>query len=232
MASESGGAAVRLVFGLLIITVGILFFLGNMGVLDPHQFLRLWPALLIVAGLIHILQPHRRARFSLGIILVLVGTVMLLNRLNIIHLGLGDLWPLILIFFGIMMILNHSVFHRESSPHPNRAEEDSSFLTESSILSGSHYKCNSQDFKGGDVTAIMGGFEIDLRNASIDKEAILDVFVVMGGVEMQVPDDWIVTVKATPILGGIEDKTHVGKDAVKRLIIRGTVIMGGVEIKN
>jgi len=232
MRDASGGVTVRLIFGLTVIAVGVLFLLGNMGILNPREYLRFWPALLIIAGLIHILQPYRGSRFSMGIILVIVGSVLLLDRLDIIHFSIRDFWPLILIVIGIMMVLNNSVFHRKSSPDSNETETADSFLKESAILGGFNYKCNSQDFQGGDLTAIMGGVEIDLRDASIEKEAVVDVFAVMGGVEIQVPNDWMVHLKGSPILGGIEDKTHTEKDATKRLVIRGTVIMGGVTIKN
>jgi hypothetical protein len=82
------------------------------------------------------------------------------------------------------------------------------------------------------LTAILGGFEVDLRNASIQGEAVMDVMAVMGGVQLRVPDDWIVIIEGFPILGGYDDKTRPPKDSVKRLVIRGTVIMGGVEVKN
>ncbi|MBN2319241.1 MAG: hypothetical protein JXR49_09200 [Acidobacteria bacterium] len=232
MKSESGTAAARLVFGLLIIAVGILFLLGNMGVLNPHAYLRLWPVLLIVAGLIFIVQPQRGPRCLLGIVLVIIGALMILNRLYFIHFSFRDYWPLILIIVGVMMILNHSIFSRDPYSSPGKTADASSYIKASAILSGLKRKCSSQDFRGGDLTAIMGGFEIDLRDASMDDKAVLDVFIVMGGGEIRVPDDWLVDHEGLPILGGFEDKTHPQKNAEKRLIIRGTAIMGGMEIKN
>ena len=221
-----------LVFGLLIICAGVLFLLGNLGIINPNDYFRLWPVLLIVLGLIQFVQPHRRFGYILASILVIVGTVMVLNRLYIIHLSFRDYWPLILIVAGIMMVLNSSIFHRSSYLSPDNTDDSDSFIKATSILSGFRRKCNSRSFKGGDLTAVMGGFEIDLRDADIDKEAVMDVFIVMGGGEVRVPDDWHVVVKCLPILGGIEDKTYSRENTEKRLIIRGTAVMGGVEIKN
>ena len=79
----------------------------------------------------------------------------------------------------------------------------------------------------------MGGCELDLRGASIQSGvAVLDVFAFWGGIEMKVPQDWSVEVQAMPILGGIEEKTVQPKEGNKKLIVKGYVVMGGVEIRN
>jgi predicted membrane protein len=92
----------------------------------------------------------------------------------------------------------------------------------------------SQDFQGGDATSLLGGCKIDLRQAAIKREeAILDVFALWGGIEVIVPRNWSVVIQGTPILGAFADKTDSSKEeGGPRLIIRGAVIMGGVEIKN
>ena len=91
---------------------------------------------------------------------------------------------------------------------------------------------NSKDFKGGELTAIMGGLEIDLREASLKGDAVIDIFALMGGVEMRVPEDWLVIIEGFPFMGGFEDKTRPPKESTKHLIIKGTAMMGGIEIKN
>ena len=90
---------------------------------------------------------------------------------------------------------------------------------------------NSQAFEGGDLTAIMGGCEIDLRQASIRRdEAVIDVFAFWGGIDIKVPEDWTVMTRVTPLMGGVEDKTRAATQppAGKRLVLRGIVIMGGI----
>jgi predicted membrane protein len=94
--------------------------------------------------------------------------------------------------------------------------------------------CDSQDFRGGSLTAVMGGCELDLRHASISSgHAVIDTFALWGGIEVKVPQDWSVEVRGTPILGAFDDKTvRVGGDGSKVLVIKGVALMGGVEIKN
>ena len=62
-------------------------------------------------------------------------------------------------------------------------------------------------------------------------EAVIDVFALWGGIEITVPSDWEVSNRITPILGGAEDKSSGSQGARNRLVLRGFVVMGGVEVK-
>src|SRR5579871_5050997 len=93
---------------------------------------------------------------------------------------------------------------------------------ETAVLGGVERQNNSQHFHGGEATAFMGGVKLDLRDAIIDgNEATIDVTTVMGGVELHIPRNWTVINHVTPILGGVEDRTH-SSEATKKLIVEGT----------
>jgi predicted membrane protein len=224
--------APRLVLGLGIISIGVLFLLGNMDIINPHEYLRLWPAILIVVGIAYLIQCQHGSGRVWGIILTFIGIGMLLDRLNFIHFSLWSYWPLILIVVGIMMIVRASSHKKNSCSSPTDSSDANSYIKAVAIMGGFRRSNNSQEFRGGELTAIMGGLEIDLREASIKGEAIIDIFAMMGGVEMRVPEDWLVVVEGFPFMGGYEDKTRPPKVSTKRLIIKGTAVMGGVEIKN
>jgi predicted membrane protein len=100
------------------------------------------------------------------------------------------------------------------------------------ILGGFQRKITTQDFRGGDITSVMGGVDLDMRTASLNGTAVLNVFALMGGISLKVPTDWTVELEGTPILGGFDEKTMQPRDGSKRLVVRGTVIMGGLEIRN
>ena len=54
----------------------------------------------------------------------------------------------------------------------------------------------------------MGGIEMDLRPASTATgDAVIDVFVMWGGIEITVPPDWAVVNHILPIMGGVVDKS-------------------------
>lgn len=111
--------------------------------------------------------------------------------------------------------------------------DSSDYIHATVILGSFNRRCPSQRFRGGDLTAIMGGGKIDLRGAQIlDKEAVLDVFTLMGGLEIQVPEGWVVEPRFTPILGGYQDRTSRTTTGTQRLVINGTAIMGGITVFN
>jgi predicted membrane protein len=114
----------------------------------------------------------------------------------------------------------------------NASKDYASQLDIVAVLSGNTGKNASSDFRGGEITVVMGGVELDLRQANITSEAVINVFVMWGGVELRVPNDWVVINQGSPILGGIEDQTENAANASKRLMIKGVVLMGGLEIKN
>ena len=71
-----------------------------------------------------------------------------------------------------------------------------------------------------------------MRSASLEGEAVIHIFAVMGGITIKCPVDWTVVLEGTPILGGFDEKTAPPPDNNKRLVVRGYAIMGGVEIRN
>jgi len=216
-----------------IILIGLLFLLGNMDMIDPHNYLQYWPAIIMVIGIAYLIQCQHGPSRIWGVILTFIGAAMLLDRMYFIRFNLWDYWPLILVAVGIMMIVKSSFLRRGIATPPFAENKDANdYIKAIAIMSGFKRKNNSQDFRGGELTAIMGGLEIDLRDASIKGEALIDIFAIMGGVEIRVPEDWLVIIDGFPFMGGFEDKTRPPKESTKRLMIKGTAVMGGVEIKN
>ncbi|MBI5474268.1 MAG: hypothetical protein HY961_18180 [Ignavibacteriae bacterium] len=233
--------APQFVLGLLIIIVGVLMVLDNLDIIYVRDFWDYWPALLIVYGIVKLTQPESQSGRFWGIAFVLVGTALLLDRLYLFNFRLWDFWPLLLVALGASMIwrksawrMNISVSSGTPSPRREPGSDYESFISTSAILGGSRRVVHTLDFRGGDLTAVMGGCDIDLRNAAItNSPAVLEVFAMWGGIEIKVPINWTVTFEGTPILGGYDDKTfHEKADVNQRLIVRGTVIMGGVEVRN
>jgi hypothetical protein len=99
------------------------------------------------------------------------------------------------------------------------------------VLGGFERRLATPDFRGGEITAVMGGCALDLRESSIVKEAVINVFVIWGGINIKVPPDWTVVLNGTPIMGGFSEKTLSVPDRGKRLVITGYAIMGGVEVR-
>ena len=213
--------------GLLIIVVGVLFTLQNVGVLDAREYLHYWPLGLIAIGGLKLWQRRSGGAFA-GLLFITAGAWLLLESLEIVTVSLWELWPVLLVFFGASMVWR-GVHGR---PEPGGTDSNAT-VSALAVLGGINRGSNSRAFRGGDLTAVMGGCEVDLRQAAIDGEAIIDVFAMWGGIEIRVPEDWSVSGQVTPVLGGYEDKTRPPRDATThRLVVRGFAIMGGIEIKN
>ena len=218
----------RLVLGLFALVAGSLLLLDNMGVLLAWDYLRFWPALLILVGLIKMTQPGSGRVF--GLLLALVGAWLLADVLDVAEFDFDYVWPVILVIGGLNLLVSE-VFRRARREGPAETDAEIDALA---LLGGVKRVSASQRFRGGSATAIMGGCEIDLRHAAIaqGETAVFDTFAMWGGIELVVPETWVVELKGFPIMGAFEDNTRQTTGSTQRLVIKGMAIMGGVEVKS
>ncbi|HEX9007114.1 MAG TPA: DUF5668 domain-containing protein [Bacteroidota bacterium] len=223
----------RLIVGVGIILFGVLLLLDNLNILYAQDYLQFWPLILIAVGVLRLVQPSTPGGRVWGAVVTALGVIFLLNSLNITELRFHDVWPVLLVVIGGAIIWGNSTRKREAFQPMSVASSDS-FIVGSAVLGGFSRTSNSQAFRGGDLTAIMGGCEIDLRRASMEgNEAVINVFAFWGGVELKVPTTWSVSLRGVPILGGFSDETlQPGEPGAKKLVVTGTAIMGGFEVTN
>jgi hypothetical protein len=215
----------RLPIGLLLIAVGLVMMLDQAGILRMGGLFRWWPLILIGAGIVKLRQPIEDGQRANGTALVVVGGIFLFFT----ALTWGKAWPLIFIMVGGFLLW--SAFER---PRPAGAAE-SPLLSELAIMGAVKRSVRSTDFRGGYITAVMGGVELDLRKSTIaTSPAFVDVATVWGAIDLKVPADWIVEGRVVPFMGGFENKTQliVDRHDAPRLVLRGSAVMGGVTISN
>lgn len=236
----------RLWFGLVILALGVLWTFDNLGLLDAGEITRWWPLLLVGFGLLRLTGVGVERRPGVGLVFLVIGGALALDSFNLLDWDLRDAWPLVLIFVGGAI-----AWRSLRGPHQGRGgievhvvgaerRADAGGPPEADTFScvavwaGVDRKSTSQALKGGDFTAVMGGGELDLRAAKpAPGGAEIEVLVMMGGLDIMVPEDWGVVNEATVVMGALEDSRKVGVPAGDRtLIIKGFVMWGGVEIKN
>lgn len=224
----------RIVLGAFVVLVGAFALADNLFQINTRQVLQFWPVVFMLVGVMKLSHTRRTSGYVFGAGFVALGVLMTLNNLELISFRMRDWWPLLVIGAGVAMIAKEPLRRRfENLQQNTRAmDEAASTFSATAVMSGNTFSVVSQDFRQGEVTAIMGGLEIDFRQASIQSQATLQVMAVMGGIEVRVPQDWGVECRATAFLGGVEDKTVPPAQATKRLVIEGFVMMGGVEVKN
>jgi predicted membrane protein len=213
----------KLWVGVLFIVAGVIIFLDQLHLISFRQlFSTWWPLLLLGIGLTKLIA--RSGSPIVAILLLALGAILQLQRLRLLDIDLLSLiLPLALIFGGAAILLSKA---------KQTATISTDRLNHFAVLGGSMHRVSSSNFQGGSVTAVMGGVELDLRDAVLLSPATIEVTAVMGGVEVRVPNHWQVEVSGTPVLGGIENRviTDSNLPDAPILHINATAVLGGIEI--
>lgn len=215
------------VFGALIVIAGVLLVASNFGWFRARDVLSYWPVGIVAIGAAMWRRaPDSSARFSAVVVLTIGVWLTAARVLHFSALSFRLIWPFALIVLGATMI---SRAWRQHLGGPGIVDQTTSGFA---FWSGIQRRISSPLFRRADFTAVMGGIEIDLRQASTAGEAVIDVFVVMGGLQLRIPPDWAVSNQVVAIMGGVHDQSAGLRDAKTRLILRGFVLMGGIEVKS
>jgi hypothetical protein len=218
------------VLGVGIVVVGLVFLADNLGWAATRGYLRWWPLLIVALGLTKLAQPGDRSGRLLGGLILLVGAWLTADEVFNLTIEFEDWWPVLLVALGLVIVIRAFGARVPSAGQPGMSAD--SRVSEVAVWAGKQRRNASPNFRHADLTAIMGGIELDLRAAGTQTgEAVVDVFVMWGGIEIWVPPDWAVSNEVGLLMGGAEDKSTGTQAAKHRLIIRGFVIMGGLEIK-
>lgn len=246
----------RILSGLILIAIGVIFFAKQLGVLFP-DWLFTWPVFLIALGL-YIGAKHM-FRNPGWLILVFIGSVFLVEHAFPEYKFHDFIWPMVFIIVGLFVVFKpyknrfhhrcYNRFHKNqqlnkdsnpgayAGPYSEYVSESSEDVINSvTIFGGVKKNIYSKNFKGGEVVCIMGGAEIDLSQADIEGTIVLEMIQIFGGAKLIIPSNWEIRSEAVVILGGIEDKRKQVTDKTdtnnKVLLLRGTCIFGGIDIKN
>jgi predicted membrane protein len=220
--------------GIAVIVIGLLFLVDNLGWIDLDFRRHLLPLALIFFGTLKLMQTRTSSGKLIGGGLIAAGCLIFLRRFGILDISWQSLWPVMLIVFGIAVVFKsstgRSAFKQPSAKVDNEFDQMEVDIT--SFMGAFKRRIITADFRGGEITALMGGCDLDLRQSSINGEAVLNVFSLFGGVTIKVPVDWTVVLQGTPIMGGFEEKTAPPATPGKVLYVRGYAIMGGLEVRN
>ncbi|MDR7869228.1 MAG: DUF5668 domain-containing protein [Tissierellaceae bacterium] len=232
----------RYFWGIILILLGVGFLMDQANMIEFTEIISTyWPSIIIILGISGLFE--KRSNKFWNLIVILVGILLQLNRTGYLEYNAFRLfWPIILILVGINIIFfsgKSTVIYSESSSHNtgskkkftnNVSFEDN--VNHFIMLSGLESNNQSQEFKGGKLSTILGGIELDLRAAKLyENEVYLEANAFLGGIEIHVPSHWRVEVSGTPILGGMSNSTKPNSDPDAPVLrVRYLAILGGVEI--
>jgi predicted membrane protein len=227
--------------GVFILLIGVAFLVRNTVPDIPHWVFS-WPSFLIVLGLF--IGIRHNFRGVAWFIMMAVGAVFLYERINPdIHMR-QYVWPLALIVVGLFFIIRPWRRRMQNPEKKNTgvtagmSEEtwsDEDFVDSTSIFGGAKKNIISKNFKGGDLVNIFGGTDLDLTQADFTGTAVIELTTIFGGTKLIIPSNWSIKSDAVIIFGGIEDKRKmpaVTENPDKTLVLKGTVIFGGIDIKS
>lgn len=246
--------------GIIILAIGGVLLLKAMGFWFPGWFFS-WPMIFIAIGIVSLIKHNFQSGF--GVFMLLFGSFFLVKKELGIPMEIQPyLIPIGLIVLGIFLILKRNNDRNRftddffksynktdkpigSSTDPTNAtfakpqsipySDTGDTINAQALFTGIQKRVLSKNFKGGKISAIFGGTDLDLSQADLADGAIINVEVAFGGVKLIVPPHWELQINVTNIFAGIEDKRmypQTPTDGTKVLRIYGSIIFGGLEIKS
>lgn len=238
----------RVIIGIFFIVGGAAWLVSRMGYdIIPDWFFT-WPMILIAIGLINGVK-HSFQNPGAYIMLLIGGVFLVKKNFDIPYEFQMYFWPILVIIAGVFIILRQPG-RRKKKWRTNRVDNgedttvfganegtvyDSSVIDSVVVFGGTQKDVISKSFEGGDVVSVFGGTEINFSKADFESTATIDVSVVFGGVKLILPPHWDLVIQTTNIAGGIDDKRRKEGPVVenpKTLILTGSVIFGGLEVKS
>jgi len=245
MGSRRNRDGVATGFFLVVIGAGLLI---NKMYPEMPTWIFSWKTFLIVLGIF--LGYKNRFRLGGWIAPIIVGMVFIIKE-HFYTLPIANyIWPIALIAVGLVIVLRPRFEKKDNfisskgadtlNSNPNFGESDTTWtnkdiIESTNIFSGSKKINISKNFKGGELTNVFGGSELNLSKADIQGRAVLEVTCIFGGTKLIVPADWSIQQEAVAIFGGIDDKRPVSNlqdNPSKILVLKGTVLMGGIDIRS
>lgn len=220
----------RILLGLVVLSLGVLFLLDGLDVLDAGQVIDdWWPAAIVALGALQLLERPRPV-LSASLLMAAGGVLLLFTTGAVDESAWDVVWPLALVAGGL------AILSRWRGPRATGATSDEDSIVATGIFGGPSVASASPSFRRGSLTAIFGGVTLDLRHARPAPEgATVTATAVFGGVDILVPRGWRITTRSTPIFGGVDDKTdqtaEVPVDAPV-LHVDALAVFGGVGLKH
>lgn len=231
--------------GVILVVLGVGLLLQNFGILRIRNILEFWPVFPIVWGL-HVLS-RSRSMFSylVGGLAIGLGTMKLLDNLDIIQVGAKFYGPVILIGIGVAFLARNLGGGRIGDDagfggpgFGNDIAVDQPHINPMAVFGGLKRRVVSQQLESGEVMAMFGGVELDFRPARMKgPTATMEVNAIFGGIKLRIPENWSIEVRGSAVFGGFEDKTipvppNPSGEPTPKLILTGNAMFGGVEIEN
>lgn len=235
-----------IMLGVLLVLIGGVLFGINLGYI-PESFkhvLLSWQMIIILIGIMSLFGRN----IFFGFFLILAGGLLLVPKLSVVFPGVfmdnfsRIYWPLLLSKAGILILIYIVIRRKKGSRREHKyywgqnsiKHTIESDFSKTNTFSKGEYIVLEPEFRGGIIKTTFGATELDLRKTSLpERDTYLDITAVFSGIILFIPDEWKVISQIETAFGSVDDKRQVQDvDSSRRLILVGSCVFSGCEIKN
>lgn len=221
----------NIMWGLVLIALGVIIGLNSLGLTSIELFFDGWWTLfIIIPCFIGLITDKEKTGSIIGLI---VGVLLLLGCQDII--SFETFWklliPMLLVILGLSMvfkdIFNSKINRKISELNKNSKSEKNV----SAYFSGQKVAYSKEEFDGINMEAVFGGIKLDLREAIIKKDVVINARAIFGGIDILVPENINIVVSSSSMFGGVDNKREINQDNKITIYVNGSSLFGGIDIK-
>lgn len=219
----------NIVYGIMLILLGIIIALISLDIIHTNLFFKgWWTLVIIIPSIIGLLFEDDKLG---NLISLIIGILLLLGVRNIIDykILLKLFVPILLVTVGLSLILKNILESKKTLQikELNKVKDNTKDIF--ATLSNENKKIIGE-FKGISIDAVFSNVELDLREAEIKKDQVINVSTIFSGVTILTNNNIKVIVKSDSLFGGVSNHIEE-KDEAKTIYINASCLFGGVEIK-
>ncbi|MDE7430819.1 MAG: cell wall-active antibiotics response protein [Lachnospiraceae bacterium] len=218
------------IWGTIFIAAGILYILDEFTGLNIDIF-DFWPLLFILPSIASMLSNGIKIGNS---IFFLIGVTCLLTELNIVSEHTIDklFIPLCLIIIGIVIMFQNKLTKAKPPIWLEKKFDSSKSPVYNAIFSSNKVMYPHDTFTGADISCVFGSVVLNLRDAIVTEDTIINCYCIFGGIDIHIPSNVNLKISGTPIFGGITNKTPDYENVnAPSLYINAITMFGGINLK-
>lgn len=219
--------------GVILILIGLLIACNELKITNINIFFDGWWTLfIIIPCFVNLFDDDDKTGSIVGL---LIGVILLLSCQGLINFDL--IWklllPAILIIIGVSIMYKNIFTKKIEEKIKKKSKSKIDDTNCCATFSSQKIKIEKEKIESGNLDAIFGGIELDLREAKITNDIVINATCIFGGIDIFVPDDVKIIIKSTCIFGGADNKkkNKVDDDKAHTIYINATCIFGGIDIK-
>ncbi len=224
----------NVLWGIVLVLIGVILALNTFEITNINIFFDGWWTLFIIVPCFIDLFDHKDGKTG-NIIGLIIGVLLLLSCQGITDFDI--VWklmlPIILVVIGLSCIFKNTISSSVNNKikEINKKNNNKDNHEYASTFSGQKLDFTKEEFTGCTLSAVFGGIGLDLTQAIIKEDVVINASSIFGGIDIRTPKDINVKVNSTSIFGGVDNKVKNDSNNKITIYVNATCLFGGVDIK-